>query len=106
VATATEIMAALRCGASTLKLFPAAVVGGVGAVRALSAPFPHARFVPTGGIGVDDVGSYLRLPSVAAVGGSWIAPADLLRRGDYREIAGRAAQAATAARRAREGGRA
>ena len=81
VATATEVIAALDQGLDLLKLFPAEAAGGVALLRALRGPFPHARFVPTGGISAANAASYLALPSVAAVGGSWMVAPDLWRRG-------------------------
>ncbi|MFC8672099.1 bifunctional 4-hydroxy-2-oxoglutarate aldolase/2-dehydro-3-deoxy-phosphogluconate aldolase [Streptomyces griseorubiginosus] len=93
VATATELMRALRAGLDTVKLFPAEPLGGPDTLRALAAPFPQARFVPTGGIGVDRLADYLAEPSVLAVGGSWLAPVALLERGDYAEILRLTAQA-------------
>ncbi|MFE2560233.1 bifunctional 4-hydroxy-2-oxoglutarate aldolase/2-dehydro-3-deoxy-phosphogluconate aldolase [Streptomyces sp. NPDC059352] len=86
VATATELMRALRAGLDTVKLFPAETLGGPAALRALAAPFPGMRFVPTGGITADRVPAYLGVPAVLAVGGSWMATADHLERGDYAEI--------------------
>ncbi|MEU1181515.1 bifunctional 4-hydroxy-2-oxoglutarate aldolase/2-dehydro-3-deoxy-phosphogluconate aldolase [Streptomyces sp. NPDC005820] len=86
VATATELMRALRAGLGTVKLFPAEPLGGPGMLRALSAPFPQARFVPTGGIGADRLVDYLAEPAVLAVGGTWMATAAHLERGDYAEI--------------------
>lgn len=74
VATPTELMAALRCGVDVVKFFPAEALGGVAAVRALSAAFPAVRFVPTGGIDGESAPSYLALPAVLAVGGSWMVP--------------------------------
>ena len=65
---------------SVVKFFPAAAAGGAAMVAALSAPFPSARFVPTGGIGAADLADYLRLPAVLAVGGTWLAPRDRDRR--------------------------
>ena len=97
VATATEVMRAMRLGLGTFKLFPAGKIGGPGIVTALSGPFPEARFMPTGGIGPDQLRAYLTLPQVLAVGGSWIAPLDLLERGEFREIQERAAHAVKAA---------
>jgi 2-dehydro-3-deoxyphosphogluconate aldolase/(4S)-4-hydroxy-2-oxoglutarate aldolase len=84
--TATEIQAALEMGLSTLKFFPARVSGGVEAVKALSAPFRDVRFVPTGGIDADDCAEYLRLPSVLAVGGSWMVPRKAISDGDFDRI--------------------
>ena len=86
VATATELQAALRSGVQTVKLFPAERLGGVATLAALAAPFPGVRFVPTGGIGPDQVSGYLAHPAVLAVGGSWMAPVDHLERGDYPAI--------------------
>lgn len=86
VATATEVQAAGHAGAQLLKFFPAGPLGGPGMLQALAAPFPQARFVPTGGIGPDDLPAYLRLPCVAAVGGSFMVPTAALRAGDQLEI--------------------
>lgn len=93
VATASELMAALRIGVHTVKLFPAAQIGGLALLNALAAPFPQARFMPTGGITPENAAGYLAHPAVLAVGGSWIAPRELLENGDYREIGRRAALA-------------
>ncbi|BBC31900.1 Keto-deoxy-phosphogluconate aldolase [Streptomyces graminofaciens] len=86
VATATELMRALRAGVDTVKLFPAEPLGGLRTLRALAAPFPQARFVPTGGIGADRLTDYLAEPAVVAVGGSWMATSAHLERGDFDEI--------------------
>lgn len=99
VATATEVQAALGMGAKLLKFFPAGPLGGPTMLRALAAPFPRARFVPTGGIGAGDLPTYLQLPCVAAVGGSFMVPSAALRAGDQLKIGQRirAAVAAVAA---------
>jgi 2-dehydro-3-deoxyphosphogluconate aldolase/(4S)-4-hydroxy-2-oxoglutarate aldolase len=97
IATATELMRALDAGLTAVKLFPAAQVGGAALIRALAAPFPDARFVPTGGITVDDVASYAALPSVLAIGGSWMATAALQKTGDWAEVTRLAAAARAAA---------
>ncbi|MER6030942.1 bifunctional 4-hydroxy-2-oxoglutarate aldolase/2-dehydro-3-deoxy-phosphogluconate aldolase [Streptomyces sp. NPDC001851] len=86
IATATELMGALRAGLDTVKLFPAEPLGGMGMLKALAAPFPRARFLPTGGIGPAHLSAYLSHPAVLAVGGSWMATADHLRRADYTAI--------------------
>ena len=86
VATPTEIEAARALGRTTLKLFPAAQVGGPGFVRAVSATYPDVRFLPTGGIGPDTAAGYLSLPSVLAVGGSWLVRPELLRAGRFDEV--------------------
>jgi 2-dehydro-3-deoxyphosphogluconate aldolase / (4S)-4-hydroxy-2-oxoglutarate aldolase len=94
VVTPTEVQAALDAGWEVLKFFPAEASGGSAMVAALSAPFPAARFVPTGGIRPDALSSYLTLGSVHAVGGTWIAPAADVNAGRFSEIALRAAAAA------------
>ncbi|MFI2228781.1 bifunctional 4-hydroxy-2-oxoglutarate aldolase/2-dehydro-3-deoxy-phosphogluconate aldolase [Nocardia testacea] len=86
IATATELMRALRAGCHTVKLFPAEPLGGLRMLRALAAPFPQARFIPTGGIEERHLASYLADRAVLAVGGSWMATAAHLERGDYEEI--------------------
>ncbi|MFD1933359.1 MULTISPECIES: bifunctional 4-hydroxy-2-oxoglutarate aldolase/2-dehydro-3-deoxy-phosphogluconate aldolase [Nonomuraea] len=86
VATPTELMRALTAGLETVKLFPAELLGGLRMLRALAAPFPWARFMPTGGIGPAQTPGYLAEPAVLAVGGSWMAGPALLDRQDYQEI--------------------
>ena len=81
--TATEVQAALELGLSTVKFFPAGTSGGAKAVAALAAPFGGVGFVPTGGIGPSNLAEYFALPSVRAVGGSWMVPRDLVRGGDF-----------------------
>ncbi len=69
--TPTEIMQALELGITTVKFFPANVYGGIKALKALSAPFPQIRFIPTGGIDSSNLDEYLSFDKVAAVGGSF-----------------------------------
>ena len=69
--TPTEIMAALELGLTTLKFFPADIYGGLKALKALSAPFPQVRFIPTGGVNKENMEEYLAYEKVAAVGGSF-----------------------------------
>lgn len=71
-ATPSEVLAARDAGASTVKLFPAASLGGPAFVRAVAAVAVGVRFVPTGGVGADLVADYLGIGPVAAVGGSWM----------------------------------
>lgn len=70
--TPTEIMCALAHGITTVKFFPADVYGGLSAIRALSAPFPQVRFLPTGGVGFENLHEYLSFDRVSAVGGSFL----------------------------------
>jgi 2-dehydro-3-deoxyphosphogluconate aldolase/(4S)-4-hydroxy-2-oxoglutarate aldolase len=98
VATATEVMAALDAGCDLLKFFPAEAAGGVAALRALAAPFPMVRWIPTGGIGSANVNDYLALPAVAAAGGSWMVKPELIEAGRLDEVERLAREAATLAR--------
>lgn len=97
--TATEVQAALELGLDAVKFFPAGAAGGAPAIRALSAPFPDMRFVPTGGVGPANLADYLAVDAVAAVGGSWMAPRDLIAAGSFTEITRRTAAAVELARR-------
>ena len=86
VATATEMMRAQALGLTHLKFFPASIAGGVPALKAFAGPFPRLRFCPTGGVDAKTAPDYLALPNVFAVGGSWVAPADAVRRQDWDAI--------------------
>lgn len=97
IATATELMRALDLGVEIVKLFPAGIIGGPSAVRDLSAPFPSVRFVPTGGVNRANLVDYLSLPSVIAVGGSWMVARDLIANARFDEIRQLAAEAASLA---------
>jgi 2-dehydro-3-deoxyphosphogluconate aldolase / (4S)-4-hydroxy-2-oxoglutarate aldolase len=97
VATPTEITSALRLGIDTVKLFPAASLGGPRTVAALSAPFGGLKFIPTGGITSADLLDYLKIPSVAAVGGSWMVSSALQREGRWDDVTRLAAEARAAA---------
>lgn len=99
-ATPSEAMALLERGYTTQKFFPAEANGGVPVLRAWAGPLPQVRFCPTGGVTLANAGDYLALPNVACVGGSWIAPAAMLRAGDWEGIARLAAEAAALPRRA------
>jgi 2-dehydro-3-deoxyphosphogluconate aldolase/(4S)-4-hydroxy-2-oxoglutarate aldolase len=95
VATASDLMQAVAFGIATVKLFPAGTIGGPEAVKALAAPFPAIRFVPTGGVGPDVLSSYLSMPAVLGVGGSWLAPRDVVAAGDWDEVTRRTREAIT-----------
>ncbi|WP_374532786.1 bifunctional 4-hydroxy-2-oxoglutarate aldolase/2-dehydro-3-deoxy-phosphogluconate aldolase [Phenylobacterium sp.] len=86
IATATELMRGLRAGFTHFKLFPANVVGGPAALKAFASPFPQASFCPTGGVDAKTAPDYLALPNVICVGGSWVAPPDAVRAGDWGRI--------------------
>ncbi len=86
VATASEAMGLAEEGITALKFFPAQQAGGAGYLKALSSPLPHITFCPTGGISASNAGEYLALSNVACVGGSWVAPKELIERGDWAGI--------------------
>jgi len=86
VMTPTELIAARAQGFTVLKLFPAQQAGGIGMLQALGAPFPDVSFCPTGGITRSTAPDYLALANVACVGGSWVAPRNLLESRDWAAI--------------------
>ena len=69
--TPTEIMQALELGITTVKFFPANVYGGLKALKALSAPFPQVKFIPTGGVDRSNIDEFLAFDKIAAIGGSF-----------------------------------
>lgn len=100
VATPTEIQMALADGITMVKFFPAEAIGGTRALSAMAAPFPMLQFIPTGGISAGNLEDYLALPSVVAVGGSWMASASLVSGQKWADVSRLAAEAvATVARR-------
>jgi 2-dehydro-3-deoxyphosphogluconate aldolase / (4S)-4-hydroxy-2-oxoglutarate aldolase len=88
VCTPTDIELAVESGCRVLKFFPAEPCGGLPCLRAISAPFQHlgVRFIPLGGVAPANAAQYLSEPSVLALGGSWLAPKDLIARGDWDAI--------------------
>jgi 2-dehydro-3-deoxyphosphogluconate aldolase/(4S)-4-hydroxy-2-oxoglutarate aldolase len=84
--TVSEVLRLLELGYSEMKLFPAEVSGGVGFLKAIGGPVPQARFCPTGGITESSAPSYLSLPNVGCVGGTWLTPADALADKDWARI--------------------
>lgn len=87
VATASEIMRGLEHGHRAFKFFPAGPAGGAALLKAWAGPFANVRFIPTGGITIDNAPSYLALANVIAVGGSWMVPEDAIGQGDWTRIA-------------------
>lgn len=96
VATPSEVQRAVRAGLSVLKLFPAGVLGGPAMLDALRGPFPHLRFLPSGGVGQQNAAAYLAHPGVLAISGSWMVPSALIAARDWPGIT-RLASAAIAA---------
>jgi 2-dehydro-3-deoxyphosphogluconate aldolase/(4S)-4-hydroxy-2-oxoglutarate aldolase len=95
VATVSEAMMAREQGFTVLKFFPAGPAGGPTYLRALASPLADVLFCPTGGVGLDNARDYLKLPNVICVGGSWVAPADAIKAGDFARIEQLAREATT-----------
>ncbi len=84
--SASESMRLLDRGYSVQKFFPAEAAGGAAFLKSLASPLPQIRFCPTGGIGLGNANDYLSLPNVLCVGGSWVAPSDMVQSGDWAGI--------------------
>jgi 2-dehydro-3-deoxyphosphogluconate aldolase/(4S)-4-hydroxy-2-oxoglutarate aldolase len=94
VATASEALTLMDLGFRAMKLFPAEAVGGAKLLASLAAPLPDLKFCPTGGIDLAKAPSYLALPNVVCVGGSWMLPKQALADGDYAKVEALSCEAA------------
>jgi 2-dehydro-3-deoxyphosphogluconate aldolase/(4S)-4-hydroxy-2-oxoglutarate aldolase len=94
-ATAGEVLRALNAGLDSLKFFPAEAAGGIPMLKSLAGPYTEIQFCPTGGINEGNVRDYLKLSNVTCVGGSWVAPGNLIKAADWDQIR-QLAQAASA----------
>lgn len=99
VATPTDMTRALALGLEIVKLFPAGALGGLPYLKAVAAPFPGLRFVPTGGVDADNLTRWLAHDRVVACGGSWMVPPDALAAGDFARIEGLVRDAVALARK-------
>ncbi len=86
VITPSEVAQAVKHQLKIVKFFPAGQFGGVDAIKALAAPYPQLRFMPTGGINAGNLSTYLSCDKVVACGGSWMVKGDLVKAGKYEEI--------------------
>ena len=84
--TPTEVMQLIKEDIKVIKFFPAENYGGLKTIKALSAPFPNIKFVPTGGVSLSNLTAYLEFDKIAAVGGSWLCTKDLITNGKWDEI--------------------
>ena len=84
--TPTEVMQLIKEDIKVIKFFPAENYGGLKTIKALSAPFPNLKFVPTGGVSLSNLTAYLEFDKIAAVGGSWLCTKDLITNGKWDEI--------------------
>lgn len=96
--TASEIMKAKSLGIGVVKFFPAETSGGIKAIKALAAPFGDMKFIPTGGINTENIGTYLENPFIAACGGSWMVKESDINAGNFEEIIQKAQEALTLVR--------
>lgn len=103
VVTPTEIEAALELGLEVLKFFPAEPSGGLPMIKALSAPYPGIRFIPTGGISAANVADYLRNEKILACGGSWMVKDTAINDSEFGKIQSMARKAADIVKAVREG---
>jgi len=103
VCTPTEIDAALSKGLTLLKFFPAEAMGGLSYLKAVSAPLSMARFIPTGGVNLENFPGYLAFDKVAACAGTWIVKKNWLAEGRFDRIEQEAANAVEVVRRVRGG---
>lgn len=82
-ASPTEAMTLADQGFEVVKFFPAEAAGGIPMLKSMAGPLPDITICPTGGVGLANAPDYLKLPNVAVVGGSWVAPMDAIARGDW-----------------------
>ncbi len=95
IATPTDIEIAVEHGCKILKLFPSEPMGGLTYLKAIAAPYAHLglKYIPLGGVNAKNMGTYLSDPLIAALGGSWLAPRDLIKAGNWDAITTLAAEA-------------
>ncbi|MBD9363458.1 bifunctional 4-hydroxy-2-oxoglutarate aldolase/2-dehydro-3-deoxy-phosphogluconate aldolase [Methylomonas fluvii] len=93
VITPSEVMRLMDKGITAMKFFPAEAAGGIPMLKSIGGPLPQVTFCPTGGVNPKNAVEYLALSNVACVGGSWMAPSELVDAGDWAEITRRAAEA-------------
>ena len=96
ILTPSDVEIAVEHGCKILKLFPAEPSGGLAYLKAMAAPYAHLglKFIPLGGLNAKNMASYLADPNIAALGGSWLAPRDLIKSGEWDKITALAAEAA------------
>ena len=100
--TPTEMIRAIHLGLKFLKFFPAEAVGGLKALKAMSDPFPGLRFIPTGGIRLENLAEYLQMEKIHAVGGSWMAKRQIIADGKFDEITRLAKEASDVVKKIRK----
>ena len=86
VVTPSELAQAVKRGLKVVKFFPAEAYGGVNTIKALAAPYPMVKFMPTGGVNLKNLKNYLECDKITACGGSWMVKGDLIKAGAFDEI--------------------
>lgn len=84
--SATEMMEAIALGLNVVKFFPAEANGGAAAIKDYTGPFGNLRFMPTGGVSPQNIGEYLAVPQIIAVGGTWMVPKQKISNGEFGDI--------------------
>lgn len=84
--TPSEVAKAVKRGLKVIKFFPAEQAGGIQMIKAMSAPYPMVRFMPTGGISTENLKEYLSFEKIICCGGSWMVKGDLIKKGEFEEI--------------------
>jgi len=104
ILTPSDIEQAVEHGCKLLKFFPAEPSGGLSYLKSIASPYAHLglRFVPLGGLNARNMASYLAEPFIAALGGSWLAPRDLIKAGDWDQITALSAEAVRIIKSARQ----
>ena len=97
------MISGLNLGLTLLKFFPSETMGGLKALKALSDPFPQLRFIPTGGIRLENLTEYLQMEKVHAVGGSWMAKRSMIADRKFDEIQKMAKEASNVVKQIRRG---
>ena len=93
LAPSMRIELALQMGLKTLKMFPGSVIGGINWLKAMNGPYYDVKFIPTGGVSLDNLEQYLMQPNVISVGGSFLAPSMLIQAQAWDEIEARCKKA-------------
>ncbi|MFK8052573.1 MAG: bifunctional 4-hydroxy-2-oxoglutarate aldolase/2-dehydro-3-deoxy-phosphogluconate aldolase [Woeseiaceae bacterium] len=99
--TPSEVQRALNLGLDTVKFFPAAIAGGIPALKAMASVFRTMKFMPTGGVSPGNLADFLAIPAVVGCGGSWLTPAADIAAGNYDKLTELAREAVAIAKRAR-----
>ncbi|MCX7094392.1 MAG: bifunctional 4-hydroxy-2-oxoglutarate aldolase/2-dehydro-3-deoxy-phosphogluconate aldolase [Methylobacter sp.] len=93
ISTLSELMFGMEYGLDHFKFFPAEAAGGIPMLKSIAGPMPNVTFCPTGGISPENYNSYLQLSNVACVGGSWLAPTDVVKAKNWAKVTDLAKQA-------------